>query len=564
MHSLLQRQIKRYLKSPDDISEELREFIKAVDNAYCENDSDRHMLDRAFDLSSQELLELNKGLKNALNRFESIIENSRFVAIQGFDRSGRIIHWNLASSGIFGYTQEEAKGKRIQDILLIPEIVAGFEKSLEEAYSTRQPVNPIELEIKNRNGGKRWIYATMFPIVEDNKVAEIFCIALDTTERKRLEHQLLQSQKMEALGTLAGGIAHDFNNLLMGIDGYTQIMLMDMDPLHPHYEMLKRISMQVRSGADLSGQLLRFARGGGCEIEPINLNRVIELSAQTFARTRKEISLSLNLAGDLLTVDADRIQIEQVLLNLFINALQAMPGGGKLGISTENAVLNESFTGTYSLPSGKYVKISVTDTGTGMDKKTMDRIFEPFFTTKEMGRGTGLGLATVYGIVKGHGGIITVSSELNRGTTFIIFLPSTDRLPVSESSGSAEIHRGSGKVLIIDDEAMVLNVTAEMLNKLGYSALTARSGKEAIEIYRNHNKDIDLIILDMIMPEIGGEKIYDELQSINRSVKVLVASGYSPTDPAALIKGKKDVSFIQKPYNITDLSQKIQDVLALN
>jgi two-component system, cell cycle sensor histidine kinase and response regulator CckA len=563
MHRLLQRQLKRYLKTPDALSEELKDFIKAVDNAYCENDSDRLMLDRAFDLSSQELFELNKGLKNALNRFELIVENSSFIAIQGLDRSGNIIHWNRACSNIYGYNAEETRGKRIQDILLIPEIIAEFEKALDHVYSTREPGNPIELEVKNKNGEKRRIYASMFPIIEDDKVLEIFCISLDITERKRLEYQLLQSQKMEALGTLAGGIAHDFNNLLMGIDGYAQIMMMDTDPMHPHYEMLKRIEMQVKSGADLSNQLLRFARGGGFEIYTIDLNETIKRSAQTFARTRKEISLSLDLDENLSTVDADRIQIEQVLLNLFVNSLQAMQGGGKLGITTENIFLNESFTNSYNLSSGQYIKISVKDNGTGMDKKTMDRIFEPFFTTKEMGRGTGLGLATVYGIVKAHKGIITVSSELNKGTTFNIFLPASNnnKLPASTATGSKKIHKGSGKVLIIDDEDIVLKVTVQMLNRLGYTSLTAQSGKEAIEIYKAQNNEIDLVILDMILPETGGEKIYNELQLINQTVKVLLASGYSHTDPAAIIKGKKDISFIQKPYNITDLSKKILDVL---
>jgi two-component system, cell cycle sensor histidine kinase and response regulator CckA len=564
MHRLLQRQIKRYLKTSDTFSEELHEFIKAVDNAYNENDSDRLMLDRAFDLSSQELIELNKGLKNALNRFELLIENNRFIAIQGFDRSGIIIHWNRACSNIYGYNADETKGKRIQDIILIPEVIAGFEKALDQVYLTQQANDPIEWEVKNRNGEKRWIYASMFPILEDKKVIEIFCIALDITERKRLENQLLQSQKMEAMGTLAGGIAHDFNNLLMGIHGYAQIMLMDTDPSHPNYEMLKRINIQVRSGADLSNQLLRFARGGSCEVEPIDLNETIKRSAQTFARTRKEILLTFSLADDLLTVDADKVQIEQVLLNLFVNALQAMPGGGRLGISTENIFLDESYTSSYKLPPGKYVKISVTDTGIGMDKKTIDRIFEPFFTTKEMGRGTGLGLATVYGIVKTHRGIITVWSEVNKGTTFNIFLPSSGKPLISETSYSKEIYTGSGKVLVVDDEMIILNVTEEMLKMLGYSVLTAQSGKEAVEIYKTHSKEIDLIILDMIMPEIGGEKTFNELQLINHSVKVILASGYSLTDPAKLVMGKGHVSFIQKPYNISDLSKKIRDALNVN
>jgi two-component system, cell cycle sensor histidine kinase and response regulator CckA len=564
VHRLLQRQIKRYIKTPDSITEELQEFIKAVDNAYNENDSDRLMLERAFDLSSQELIELNEGLKNALNRFELIIENTPFIAIQGFDRQGAIIHWNHASTLIYGYTIEEVKGKRIQDIILAPETVVYFENILNRVWTTGNPNNPFECEVHNRNAEKRWVFASMFPILEDDDVTEVFCMALDVTDRKRLENQLLQAQKMEAIGTLAGGIAHDFNNLLMGIQGYTQLMLMGLDPLHPHHDRLKRIEMQVKSGADLSNQLLGFARGGRYEVKPTSLNEVIEQSAHTFARTKKEVTVSLRLAGDLLAVEADKGQMEQVLLNLFVNAWQAMPGGGNLDITTENVFLDESYTNSHQLPPGRYARISVTDTGIGMDKKTLDRIFEPFFTTREMGRGTGLGLASVYGIIKAHRGIITVYSEANLGTTFNIFLPSSNKSPVQETMHSTEIQAGKGNVLIVDDEKIVLDVTVEMLKMLGYNVITARSGKEAIELYKMHRNEIDLIILDMIMPGMSGDMTFDELQLINPSVKVILASGYSLAEPAKQILDKGAISFIQKPYNISELSAKISDAMMVS
>jgi two-component system, cell cycle sensor histidine kinase and response regulator CckA len=564
VHRLLQRQIKRYIKTPDSITEELQEFIKAVDNAYNEYDSDRLMLERAFDISSQELIELNEGLRNALNRFELIIENTPFIAIQGFDRHGAIIHWNHASTLIYGYTAEEVKGKRIQDIILAPETVYYFENILNRVWSTGNPNNPFECEVHNRNAEKRWVFASMFPILEDGKVTEVFCMALDVTDKKRLESQLLQAQKMEAIGTLAGGIAHDFNNLLMGIQGYTQIMLMGISPSHPHYDKLKRIEMQVKSGANLSNQLLGFARGGRYEVKPTNLNEVIEQTAHTFARTKKEVTVSLRLAEDLLAVEADRGQMEQVLLNLFVNAWQAMPGGGNLELITENVFLNESYTNLHQVPPGRYTRISVTDTGVGMDKKTLDRIFDPFFTTREMGRGTGLGLASVYGIIKAHRGIITVHSKLNHGATFNIYLPSCYKSPVQETSCSEEIQAGDGSVLVVDDETIILDVTIEMLKVLGYKVMTARSGKEAIELYKMHRDEIDLVILDMIMPGMSGEMTFDELQVLNPDIKVILASGYSLSESAKQILDKGAISFIQKPYKISDLSAKISDAMSVS
>jgi two-component system cell cycle sensor histidine kinase/response regulator CckA len=231
---------------------------------------------------------------------------------------------------------------------------------------------------------------------------------------------------MEAIGTLAGGIAHDFNNLLMGIQGYAELTLLDLDPSHPHYERLRRIEAQVQSGADLTKQLLGFARGGRYEVKPADMNDILEKSSSMFGRTQKEISIHRKFGRDLWSVEVDREQMEQVLMNLYMNASQAMPAGGEICLETENVLLNDEKAISCAVRPGKYVKISVTDTGTGMDEKTKERIFDPFFTTKGMGRGTGLGLATVYGIIKGHGGAINVYSEPGHGTTFDIYLPASE------------------------------------------------------------------------------------------------------------------------------------------
>ncbi|MDX9823208.1 MAG: PAS domain S-box protein, partial [Syntrophales bacterium] len=251
----------------------------------------------------------------------------------------------------------------------------------------------------------------------------------DITAQKNIEAQLQNAQKMEAIGTLAGGIAHDFNNLLMSVNGYAALMLHDLEKRHPHFDLLKKIEEQVRSGADLTKQLLGFARGGRYEVKALDLNEVVEKSSTLFGRTRKEIAIHRRLQPDLWGVEADRGQLEQVMLNLFVNAWHAMPEGGSLYLDTRNVDVEEDYVKPFDLKAGRYVRISVTDTGIGMDEKTRKRIFEPFFTTKEMGRGVGLGLASVYGIVRGHRGFINVYSEKDKGTTFNIYLPASDRKP---------------------------------------------------------------------------------------------------------------------------------------
>ncbi|MBW2021213.1 MAG: response regulator, partial [Deltaproteobacteria bacterium] len=379
----------------------------------------------------------------------------------------------------------------------------------------------------------------------------------DITDRKRLEAQLLQAQKMEAIGTLAGGIAHDFNNLLMGIQGHASLMFLDIDPEHPHFEHLRGIEDMVKRG-----QLLGFARGGKYEVRPTDLNALIEKGSEMFGRTKKEIRIHRKFQKDLWTVEVDRTQIDQVLLNLYVNAWQAMPEGGDLYIQTENVTLDENYIKHFNLEPGNYVKISVTDTGVGMDEATRQRIFEPFFTTKGMGRGTGLGLAAVYGIIKNHGGIINVYSEKDKGTSFNVYLPRSEKeIAITEEKLSDEILKGSETILLVDDEDMVINVAPEMLKAMGYRVLLARSGKEAIEVYKNSKDNIDMVILDMVMPDMGGGGVYDRIKEINPNVKVLLSSGYSIDSQASEILERGCDGFIQKPFNIKDLSLSIRKVL---
>ncbi len=338
-------------------------------------------------------------------------------------------------------------------------------------------------------------------------------------ERRKLEAQLRQVQKMEAIGTLAGGIAHDFNNLLMAIQGNVSLILMHMDSTHPYYERLKKIEEQVQSGARLTSHLLGYARKGRYEVKPLDLNQLVEETSETFGRTRKEVTIHRELAEDLFAIEADQAQIEQVLLNLFVNAADAMSGGGDLILKTMNTT-QESMKGKlYDPKPGNYVLLMVTDTGIGMDKETMERIFDPFFTTKEMGRGTGLGLASAYGIIKGHGGYIEVDSKKGQGTTFSVYLPASERRARKAVRRGDQMVKETETVLLVDDKQGIREVGQELLEAMGYRVLIAKDGKEAVEVYKKNQDNIDIILLDILMPNMGGGEAHDMMKEINPGIR---------------------------------------------
>ena len=390
----------------------------------------------------------------------------------------------------------------------------------------------------------------------------------DLTDRKQaeeekveLERRLARSQKLESIGTLAGGIAHDFNNLLTAIQGNVSLIMMDFDPSHHHYERLRHVEEHVASGADLTRQLLGFSRGGRYDVKPLSMNEIVKKSSALFGRTRKEISIHEKYATDPCIAEVDRAQMEQVLMNLFVNAWHAMPGGGDLFIETEKIALDEVRATAGGREAGWYVKVNVTDTGVGMDEKTRERVFDPFFTTKGMGRGSGLGLATVYGIIKGHKGIINVYSEPGRGTTFTLYIPASEEEQTEERKEAGGVVGGAEIILLVDDEKIVLDVSRDMLESLGYRVYAVGSGQEAVDIYRERNQEIALVILDMIMPGMSGSGAFDQLRGINPQAKVLLASGYSINGQAQEIIDRGCNGFIQKPFQLGQLSRSVREVL---
>ena len=429
----------------------------------------------------------------------------------------------------------------------------------------------IPIQIEEQAGGRVWL-STKFPIVSKAMPDMLGGISLDITDRKRaeedrkkLEAQLLHAQKMEALGELVGGISHDFNNMLQVIIGYIQILLMDKDTEHPEYSPLYEVEQAALSTRKLIRQLMTFSRQEISQLQPVDINYEIKKVKTLLERTiPKMIDIELHLEEDVWPINGDPTQLEQVLVNLSINARDAMPEGGQLIFETANVALDEEYCRTHlGTTPGDHVLVSVTDSGRGMEKEVMSRIFEPFFTTKEKERGTGLGLAMVFGIVKSHDGEIMCYSEPGHGTTFKIYFPAAEPEDHGLKSGISEnsLKGGSETILLADDDEVLRSMAEKMLTRFGYQVLTAKDGETTLEIYKKHQEDISLVILDLIMPGMGGGRCLEELLLFDPQVKILIASGYSMN---GLTKGAIEAGArkcLAKPFEIQSLIMTVRDIL---
>lgn len=527
------------------------------------------LLNSANALESCNLYNMIREINNNLQKKENykILFEAAPDGVEVLDARGNIVDCNKSQTILLGYKREELIGNHTTRFLVGGK--TSFEERLHNLKKTGYYEYEVELVSKagdiipvwrkgnaNYDENMKFVgYVVYNRDLSDRKAAN--------EEKNRLESELYQARKMEAVGTLAGGIAHDFNNLLMGVQGNVSLALLDMDKTHPVYKKLKNIEQYIQSGAKLTGQLLGFAKGGKYEVKLTDLNELIRKSSSMFGRTRKGIEIRSTYQKDIWSVEVDNGQIEQVLLNLYVNASQAMPGGGEIYLQTKNVTLNKNFVKSYDIEPGNYVKITISDTGTGIDKKTKARIFDPFFTTKEMGsdKGTGLGLASAYGIITNHGGVINVRSEKGKGSTFNIYLPASKAKILTERKLPEAFLKGTGTILLVDDEELIVNVDKEILEALGYKVYLARSGKEAIETYKEKQDKIDMVILDMIMPEMDGGEAYDILKKINPDIKVLLSSGYSIDGQATEILERGCNDFIHKPFKIEQLSQKIKALL---
>jgi len=504
-------------------------------------------------------------LRESEERYRSLVEMSPEAVFVHID--GKVVYMNQEGANILGAAgPEDMIGMPVIDFIH-PDYHHIVKDRIGKIHRTKKQLIRIEQKYVRLDGRVVDVEATGAYISYAGRPAALSVIR-DITEKnaaqrdkEKLETQLEQARKMEALGTLAGGIAHDFNNLLMGIQGNASLMLLDADQNQHHHEKLKHIEEFVLSGSELTRQLLGLAKGGKYELKPTDLNRLVKKNADMFGRTKKEIEIQFQLQKELWTIEVDQGQIEQVLVNLFVNAGQAMPTGGQLFLETRNVDLKEHESKHPSAKTGRFVTLSVTDTGVGMDESTRLKIFDPFFTTKEISRGTGLGLSSAYGIVNNHGGYIEVESQQGEGSKFTIYLPASEKAVLKEHSPEDAIQKGTETILLVDDEAMVIDVAKQMLERMGNKVYLARNGKEAVAIFKEQFEAIDLVILDMVMPVMGGGETYDVLKEINPNAKVLLSSGYSIDGQAIEILERGCDGFIQKPFSIGKLSKKIREVL---
>lgn len=500
---------------------------------------------------------MTKELISRSRHLETILESMNEAILEVY--TGRVVFVNTAAVKLFGLPLENLLSARPRE--LFDEQSRSRIDALMGETATLPPViglsRPLEL-----NG--RQIVIRSFPVKAETDTTIL--LITDVTDQRDLEYQLQHSRRMDAIGNLAGGIAHNFNNLLMGIQGNVSILMQDKQEGAPGYDELAGIERCIDSGAKLTRQLLSFAKGGRFSLNWSDINEIIEKSASMFAKTRREIHVVQRLDEQLVKAEVDAAQIELALMDLYVNAWHAMSKGGTLTISTANAMLDEAFVRPYNLRAGRYLKIDLTDTGAGMDETTIERIFEPFYTTRPMGEGTGLGLASVFGIIEKHKGIITVDSQMGVGTTFTIYLPADQ--PLSESSptvpdetASPLPEKGTGTILVVDDEEYILRADKAMLTQLGYDVLLAQGGREALGVFDKNKDRIALLILDLVMPDMDGDAVFDHVKSIRPDMRVILSSGYSIEGQAESILNKGCDGFIQKPYTLNQLSQKIKDVL---
>ncbi len=514
----------------------------------------------ALDISDRKKAE--KALRDSENRFRNAFDYAP-GPVSLNSPEGKFLMVNRAMCDLLDYSE---KGLLFLDIqgIIHPDDATVFQEHLTFLLESKTQVASFESRYTHKSGKVIHGHTNITLLWTETGEPLHFVIHIqDVSQQKKLEKQILEVQKMEAISTLAGGIAHDFNNLLMAIQGRVSLILMDLDTDHPHRTHLNNIEGHIQNAATLTRELLGFARGGKYASRPTDLNDYLKDILHSFAQTRKEIRIHDIYQPELWMVDVDRRQIKQALINILTNAWQAMSRGGDLFIETCNMAVVDGINCPDNVRPGNFVRISVRDTGVGMNKKTRQRVFEPFFTTRQMGKGTGMGLASTYGIIRNHGGFINVESKPGKGTTFFIFLPASDG---NEEKTDEIILRSDGNetIMIVDDDDIIIDIGKQLLENSGYQVITARGGNEAIEKYNEIGHMIDLVILDMIMPHPNGEETLRELKKIDKDVKVIVSSGYCLNSDQPPLRNLEYQKFIQKPFKLSELSRAIREVLELN
>jgi PAS domain S-box-containing protein len=518
---------------------------------------------RAFEVERINTTESARALSATEERFSLLVRSVKDYAILMLDPQGRIISWNEGAERIKGYTTNEIIGSHVSCFYTKDAIECGWPDELLRRAADGQCED--EGWRVRKDGSTFWADVHITALRDQSGILRGFAkVTRDMTERRKLEEQLRQSQKMEAFGQLAGGVAHDFNNLLTIISGYSDMLLEQLPSDDPCRELVQEVHKAGERAASLTRQLLAFSRKQILEPKVLNLNQIVSDTERMLRRLiGEDINLATTLATTLRTVKVDPGQMEQVILNLVVNARDAMLKGGHLTIETANIDLdNEKLASNPDAKPGRYVLLAVRDTGCGMTPEIQARIFEPFFTTKGLGKGTGLGLATVFGIVKQSGGLITVDTEPGRGTTFQVYLPSVEQALTGESVHSSKTTlKGHETLLVAEDESAVLGIIRLALRSQGYTVLEASGGPQALRVAQAHSGPIHLLVTDVVMPELSGRELAERLCTLRPGLKVLYLSGH--TDDAVVRQGVQEahIPFLQKPFTPGQLAAKIREVL---
>ncbi len=502
-----------------------------------------------------------EALRESEGKYRTVLEANP-DAVVVYDIEGNVIYFNPAFTRIFGWTLEERIGKKMD--VFVPEEAWRETKMMIKKVLAGERFSGIETHRYNQKGEiiPVSISGAIYKDQNGKPIGSVINLR-DITEQKKLESQLQQSQKMEAIGTLAGGIAHDINNILGIILGNTELAMDDIPDWNPARLNLEEARIASLRAKDIVRQLLSFARKTEMEKKPTN---IIPIVKESFKLLRSSIPTSIeirqNISKDVDTILADSTQINQILINLCTNADHAMPDGGIIEIILNNIELDEANTAQHSdLHPGRYVNLTVTDTGHGISQEVIDRIFDPYFTTKEVGKGTGMGLSVVHGIVKKHNGAITVKSEAGKGTTFSIFFPAVEKDAVIESEPTEKLPTGNEKILFIDDEPSIVNMTRQLLERLGYEVDTKMSSIEALELFRSKPDQFDLIITDMTMPSMTGDKLVKEILDIRPEMPTIICTGFSDKIDAEKAKEIGAAEYVEKPVDKRNLAYKVRSVL---
>jgi PAS domain S-box-containing protein len=504
-----------------------------------------------------------EALRESETRYKDLFDHAT-DGIYTVDFQGNFTSANEAVIRFLGHSRDELLRLNFKDVLdpeYLPVAEANF---LNKVQRGLEATGPYEVLVRSKDGTSLWLEVTSRVITEDGRPAGVHGTARNVTERKRLEERLRQAAKMEAIGTLAGGLAHDFNNLLQIVLGYADLIAVGKQKPEKDYQRARLIREAATRGRDLVNRILTFSRKVETKPRPVDLNHELDQVDHLLRGTLpKMIEIELRLADDLRSINADPTQIEQILLNLALNAAHAMPEGGKLTFETANVRLGQEYCRKHlETKPGEYVLLTVSDTGHGMEKEILDRIFEPFFTTKDRGEGTGLGLSMVFGIVKSHDGHISCHSTPGAGTFFKIYFPAVEMEIAWDPVVTLQMPAfGTETILLVDDEKSIRELGKEVLTSVGYKVLTASTGREAVEMYAQARDEISLVILDLLMPEMGGKQCLAELLNINPKVKVLIASGYvaDVSTEETFVSGAG--GFVSKPYDMKQLLRAVRHTL---